>query len=384
LLACLLGTGSSPVAGDRSTFETASKLVISQERKPEATYSAKADLDGEIFPALANYAALRTPERRPFGVVSVEISNSSGAVLKQRVTVEVPGWSDREIQMVELAAGEHRTLHFAPTFFTRLFRNREIVAATAAVHVTNPSGHVVYETTVPVHLRSVDDMYWGRDFSYSQHIASWVTPHDPAVERLLAAAKERMPGRRLAGYEQKKTPLQQEQSTRAQMRAVYEALQGSGLSYVKSSVTFGENTDFTQRVRMPGESLRQGSANCIDGVVTYASIFENLGLDPMVILVPGHAYVGVRAARGSQKFLFLETSLTGRASFDASMTAAERGLQNTPQKDVLKIGITEARGQGVYPMPTSASLGEEEALAATAEKPKARVRLPRIDASRRK
>lgn len=390
LLACLLGSGSAPVAGDRDTFETASKLVTTQERRTGATYSVKVGFDGEVFPALANYAALRTPDKRPWGVVIVEISNSTAEALKQRVTVEVPGWSDREIQFVELSAGERRTLRFAPTFHPRLFRNREIVAATAAVSVVGGDGHVTYETTVPVHLRSVDDMYWGRDFDYAQHIASWVTPHDPAIERLLAVAKEKMPGRRLPGYEPKKTPQQQEQSIRAQMRAVYEAVQGSGLSYVKSSITFGENTDFTQRVRMPGESLRQRSANCIDGVVTFASLFENLGMDPVVVVVPGHAYVGVRSARGSQKLLFLETSLTGRASFEAATAAAERGILAIPPRDVLKIAITDARGQGVYPMPTSASLGEEEeALAVAAAKKQAPAfRLPKappkMDAARRK
>jgi hypothetical protein len=323
----------------------------SRVRTPEPVYAVQVGIDGEIFPVFANYASLQQREERTWGMVGVTVSNSTDAVLRHRVTVQVPGWSDQEIQLLEMAAGDVRTLIFAPTFLPRLYRNKEIAAATVVVRATDMGGRLVFEQTVPVRLRAAGDMFWGTGFRYAPFIASWVTPHDPRIELLLSRAKEYMPGRRLPGYEEWKTAEQQEKSTELQAEAIYRALQEAGISYVKSSLTFGRNTSVSERIRMPREALRQSSANCIDGVVMFASLFENLGMEPSVVLVPGHAYVGVRVARNTSKYLYLDTALTGRASFDAAVEAAGRGLARYDVADVSYIRISEARRAGIFPMP---------------------------------
>jgi hypothetical protein len=317
----------------------------------EPAYSVQVGIDGEVFPALANYAALQSPQDRALATVTVKIANHSDAALHNRVHVRVRGWSDEEIQTADVVPGESRSLAFAPVFLPRLFTNREIVAATALVTVYDASNHVVFATTAPVRLRSVDDMYWGQQFKYARFIASWVTPHDPAVEQVLTKAKEFMTGRRLPGYEPWKTAAEQHASTMQQAGAIYRALQVKGVSYVKSSITFGKNTSVSERVRMPYESLRQVSANCIDGVVMYASLFENLGMDAEVILVPGHAYVGVRASQSGSEFIYIDTVLTGRASFESAVQTATTGLQHQNPKDVMHIMVPDARNGGIFPMP---------------------------------
>jgi len=102
---------------------------------------------------------------------------------------------------------------------------------------------------------------------------------------------------------------------------------------------------------MPAASIERLSANCIDGVVVYASLFENLGMDPVVILVPGHAYVGVREAEDSNSYLYIETAITGRASFESAVKAATASLARFPEKDITRIPISKARLTGIYPMP---------------------------------
>jgi len=300
---------------------------------------------------MANYASLQRANERDFGTFAVTVTNSSDTVLNAHVSVEVEGWSDSELQNVSVGAGEVRKLLFAPVFLPRLYTNHEIAAATAMVRVTDSTNNILHSETVPVRLRSVDDMYWGSDFKFAPFIASWVTPHDPTVESILTRAKEFMPGRRLPGYEDHKSPEQQRASTIEQARAIYRALQEAGLSYVKSSLTFGRNTAVSERVRMPAASIERLSANCIDGVVVYASLFENLGMDPVVILVPGHAYVGVREAEDSNSYLYIETAITGRASFESAVKAATASLARFPEKDITRIPISKARLTGIYPMP---------------------------------
>ena len=191
-----------------------------------------------------------------------------------------------------------------------------------------------------------------------------VTPHDPRVEQVLSRAKEYMPGRRLPGYEPWKNTAGQVHSTYQQARAIYRALRKLGVSYVKSSTTFGRHLDLSQRVRFPRESLKRVSANCIDGAVMYASLFENLGMDPSVILVPGHAYVAVREAQQSESYLYIDTALTGRASFATAVLSANRGLGKYRPDQIIRIPIEQSRRQGIYPMPLPGRPDQRRALAA--------------------
>ena len=345
-----LGSTVLPVvAGDSSPDKTEPRTPSHQQ--PEPTYKIEAGMDGEIYPVFANYASLLSQDQRKFGIVAVTVSNPTKEILHWRVAVRVPGWSDEEIQIVEVPGSSYRTLLFAPSFLPRFYQNREIAAATVHVSIADLTGRSVYETTAPVRLRSSEDIYWGKNFQYAPFIASWVTPHAQEVEGVLALAKNYMPDRRLPGYENWKSAADQEKETYLEARAIFTALKQMGLSYVKSSSTLGEHKGVSERVRMPRVSLAHNSANCIDAAVTYAALFENLGMEPMVVVVPGHAYVGVRVAEGTDRSLFIDAALTGRSSFDAAVLSGKNGLAKYDPGAVTTVNIDQARASGIYPMP---------------------------------
>jgi hypothetical protein len=337
-------------AGD-STADRGDLRVPSPVRQPLSPYKIQAGIDGEIYPVLANYASLQRQNDRSFGVVSVTLSNTTGAIALKRVSVQIPGWSDDEIQTIELAPRTTRTIAFAPAFLPRLYQNHEITAATAHVTITDAVSGETYETTVPVRLRSAEDMFWGNGFKYASFIASWVTPHDRMVETVLAHAKKLTPDHRLPGYESWKNASQQEPETYREAQAIFTALQRMGLSYVKSSATLGDHQGVSERVRMPRVSLTESSANCIDAAVMYASLFENLGMDANIVIVPGHAYAGVRVAEGSPKFLFIDVALTGRSTFEAAVASAQKGMASHPPATITQVMVEKARSAGIYPMP---------------------------------
>lgn len=337
-------------AGD-SSVDRGDLGPAKQPSYPVPGYKIQAGMDGEIYPVFANYASLQKQDQRSFYAVSVTVTNPGEILLRERIAVRVQGWSDEEIQIAEVAPGATQTFLFAPAFLPRLYKNHEIVAATAQVSVSDLSGHLVYENTVPVRIRSAEDIYWGNGFKYAQFIASWVTPHDLELEGVLSRAVAFVPDRRLPGYEDWKNAEQQEQETYREAKAIFMALKGQGLAYVNSYATLGGHQDLSERVRMPRVSLVQSSANCIDAAVMYASLFENLGMDATVVIVPGHAYAGVRVARGSEKFLFIDVALTGRTTFEAAVASAERGLARHSAASVKQIVIQQARNAGIYPMP---------------------------------
>src|SRR5258708_35549392 len=113
----------------------------------------------------------------------------------------------------------------------------------------------------------------------------------------------------------------------------------------------GEQTGATEGRRMTGVSLSHRSGNCIDAAVMYAWLFENLGMDSTVLIVPGHAYAGVRVAAGSPKFLYIDVALTGRSTFAQAVASAETGLARYDAKAVTRVAIQEARSSGIFPMP---------------------------------
>jgi hypothetical protein len=351
LAAATLCLAASAFAGSGADIPTSDARTPIAQKNLEPVYTVTAGIDGEVFPVFANYASLKNVDQRKWGTVAVVVNNPTAEVLRARIAVQVQGWSDEEIQTVNLKAGATRTYLFAPTFLPRFYSNHEITAATTLVNVNGLDGRQFYAQTVPVRIRSAQDMFWGSKFQYAPFIASWVTPHDERVEEVLRKAKEFMPGRRLPGYEPEKDAASQEQMTYSEARAIYKALQEEGVSYVKSSMTLGDHQDASERVRMPEDSLRDVSANCIDGVVMYASLFENLGMEPIVLLIPGHAYVGVRLSPKTSKYLYIETAITGRADFEESIASAQRGVNSLKPNEMIRVSVADARNMGVFPMP---------------------------------
>jgi hypothetical protein len=151
------------------------------------------------------------------------------------------------------------------------------------------------------------------------------------------------------------TGMKLESQVQAQAAAVFQAMRRSGISYVSSIYTFGNYPGETQRIRMPRETLELSNANCIDVSVAFASALENVGLKPVIVIVPGHAFTGVRLGPNSPDILYLDLTVLPRGTFAMAAARAQAWLKHTPQEEVLNVDIGAARSLGVYPMPIAAT-----------------------------
>lgn len=108
-----------------------------------------------------------------------------------------------------------------------------------------------------------------------------------------------------------------------QVKAIYNALKNDyNIDYVSSPTSFpGQGT---QRIRLPGEALTLGSANCIDGTVLFASALENIALEPIIIITSTHAFVGWKRWFGSNVAEFLETTMIGESTFEEAYNEGNR------------------------------------------------------------
>ncbi len=311
---------------------------------------------GEIFPALATGSAA---DYWPLALLS--IANQSDRPVLEAVSTTIPGWSRTAEQTVVIGPHENRVLHLAPDLLPEAMGNDEIRRATLQVRVTNADGDTVFAQDRPVYMHAASDLYWGKQFSNAQFVARWVTPHDAAVLRLVGEARNAARNERMPGYNMTRpNPRALSAQVRDQANAVFQALRRSGLSYVSSIYTFGNFTSEAQRIRLPRETLTLNNANCIDVSVAFASAMENLGMKPVVVVVPGHAFVGVRLGPDTLDTLYLDLTVLPRGSFDAAVARAQSWLKKTPPNEVLTVDVSAARLMGIYPLPTQG--GPQEAI----------------------
>jgi len=299
---------------------------------------------GEVFPAMATANA---PQYWP--VATLQVTNTAERATAQTISAELPGWSLRSEQTLVLGPGETRQLRIQPELLPRAYANDEIHHALLEVKAAGPAGTVLFAQSRPVLIHGGSEIYWGRRFANAQVTARWVTPHDPAVLELVSEARRYVPRGRMAGYNVSGGG-EVEPQVRAQASAIYRALQRSGLSYVNSLFVMGEHVNEAQRIRLPPETLRLASANCMDVSVVFASAVENLGMQPLVVILPGHAVAGVRLGHNSEKVLYLDLTVLPGGSFEAAVARAQRWLERTRPAELLAVDVAAARALGLYPL----------------------------------
>ena len=302
---------------------------------------------GEVFPSLV---ASNASDYWPVAILT--ISNLSDKPVLQTVTAEIPDWSRRATATVLIGPRETLPVRITPDLLPQAYQNTELRKAMLYVRSTDPGNQSTFSQSRPLFLHSVSDLYWGTKFSNAQYLARWVTPHDPRVIRLVSSARSFVPRGRLAGY--RLTAANQQQvsaQVEMQARAIFKAMQRTGISYVDSLFTFGNFASNAQRIRLPRETLTQSAANCVDVSVAFASAIENLGMNPVIVVVPGHAFTGVRLGRESQNIVYLDLTVLPDGTFERAISRANYWLKKTPPDQLLMIDVAAARTLGIYPIP---------------------------------
>jgi hypothetical protein len=103
---------------------------------------------------------------------------------------------------------------------------------------------------------------------------------------------------------------------RLQVFALWNVLQRHQIHY--SNITTasaapppGQVYVYSQAVRFIDESIQTQQANCVDGSVLFASLLYKIGIDPILVMKPGHMFVGYYLDVNHKQFEFLETTMLG-------------------------------------------------------------------------
>lgn len=187
----------------------------------------------------------------------------------------------------------------------------------------------------------------------AKYLAVFVTPHKQEIQNFMGNAAAEHPEKTLKGYQAsgEMTPQQKRMQSREQARAIFMALKKHVKPlYVFSAKSFGSSPDtLTQRVSLPAQCLPQGNeqggqAYCLDGALLFASLLENIQMEPLIVLIPGHAFVGWRVWRGSAEYEFLETTMIRGDSFNDALSEGNRQYREAIARGDDKRPFLDANG----------------------------------------
>jgi len=252
-------------------------------------------------------------------LISGEVQNTSSKTRRIRVTSYIDGYTAHAIDTVEIEPGQTAIITQLPTLFPERIRGiNELTRAMLNVLVEDLDGAVELHKTEPIWLLSrnsaplyVRDPATDAWNDLTRYLGAFVTPNEPSIMQFLRKAAARHPQKQLFGY-------QADRAVEPQVRAIFDALKADAdVTYVNSTINFNpEQSARTQRVRLPRQSLAEQQANCIDGVLLFASLLEAASLNPALVIIPGHALVAWETGKQSGQWHYLETTKLSEGTFD--------------------------------------------------------------------
>lgn len=248
-----------------------------------------------------------------------------------------------------------------PDFLASLSeRMRGILHFTLSTGDTTVASHAE-----PVELLAYDE--WSGLQSLPEILAAFVLPNHPSVEAVLVRASDVLRAHTndssLTGYQSRSR-----ERVWNTVEAIFTALSEQDLRYSSPPASF-EQTG--QKIRTPDRILDNKLATCLDLAALAAACLEQAGLHPLIVVMRGHAFVGVWLdddcfAQSAEDDLlklrkrvdldeigvFEATCLTNtpRADFAHAMSEGKKHLQ-VPENFLCMIDVYRARKSSIRPLP---------------------------------
>lgn len=294
--------------------------------------------------------------------VIVTLNNQGMLPAKVVVKSEIPGYTNQAIDTVSLGAGETLEVRQNPLLIPEVIEDLNVekpaeVRVYVAALEEGVEKTILEETSETTICARRDFPLLIEGFSESEVLelfAAMVTPNDPSVEELIRKAADHTDsGIMWSGYGDHTGD--DDGGVWDRLQAIWQAENEYNLTYISTWVSFAPGE--VQRIRLPAEVLDQQSGNCIELAMLFASAAEALDLEAALILIPGHAFVGIRTDQENANYYFIETTMIGSASFSEAVDAATGEFAETlPHLDAAESGygwvkIWDAREDGILPLP---------------------------------
>ncbi|MBR4673035.1 MAG: DUF3320 domain-containing protein [Victivallales bacterium] len=200
---------------------------------------------------------------------------------------------------------------------------------------------------------------------FPELICAYVTPNLEVVNHLLSIVAEEL---------KKATASDSIQGYQADRHRVYEicaaiyrAIHSWGISYSNPPSSFGTPG---QRIRFADSIYKFRLGTCLDTTLLFASVMEQCGLHPVILIQESHAYIGchlldryfpnlplddlqtIRKLVDLDEFVVIETTLaTKNRTFSEAEAVARTEHLNIDKDFKCAIDVVRARLSGIHPLP---------------------------------
>lgn len=284
------------------------------------------------------------------------IHYSSSSPITLEMSVSIKGFSQVETHTVTATANV-QSIGFMPSVIHQALR--QLTAdenGLLNVRVTDTARHEYYNNDSPLLLHSRLLMRWIA--ANRLKIAAWITPDDPAVMALVSKSAARLQSEpaitppAMIGYDNNKASSR---AVRDQVDAIFDSMRlDYHIQYSQASVPYagpGDNNVGLQYIKLPAEVMQQHSGMCIELTALLASAVEHIGLHAEIVIIPGHAFLGVALTQNDSQFEYWDAvQVNSNVAGDSANLWAHTEYQQNAKQIVDTIVISDARKQGVGPM----------------------------------
>lgn len=210
--------------------------------------------------------------------------------------------------------------------YEALRANRQAVPVSVVVGVTE-AGADLGQRVHTMSVRSLNECLLGYNMvkgkttrfrSTGVCFAAYVNEEHPMIDKLLREALNSGLVSRFLGYQADSAQVCR------QVYALWHTLQRRDFKYSSvSGSSLSSNVVYSQRVRTISDALGASQINCVDGSVLFASLLRAINIDPVLIRIPGHMFVGFYTDRHHRALQCLETTMIGDADFDEFFPGAK-------------------------------------------------------------
>lgn len=334
----------SAVVGGRSTVEAETRKLpknIPTSPDENVDWSPVVEMNGQVFPSFILAASGEKVQNKQAGYYGDKLGLFGATVVaphdgaEVRVVVDASPYARQSSYEATLAT-EGKKYEIFPLIDYQYSKLRSIESPRqASVRIAlYVDGERVGQKVKRARVRSVNEVPFafyhrnGERMDLTWMFAAYVNEHHPAVDRLLREALDTEIVNGFYGYQRGK------EAVRKQVFALWHVLQERGFQYSNVAAASGETKGvYSQRVRFIDDALATSQANCVDGTVLLASLLRAIGIDPFVIVKPGHMFLGYYTTDDHSSSAVLETTMLGSVDLDEAERSWEGVIREFAGQD---------------------------------------------------
>jgi len=294
-----------------------------------------------IMPAAHNVYANKDALNGKYYLFKAKITNTTSNTLEDvTVKYQVPGfieWTELDV-IGEMHPGQTASVICYPKFNEDITKKTTESREKAEIEISwdgiDEDDVVEEEFTFRISNRN-EYMFtnipaeeiagWADVYNNDALLACFVTPNDPIVQYYTQNIQEKI----LKG-ETASVTKDPKEAVRF-LTGIYQATLQSHMVYSGTKgipESLQDVSKFSQHNRLPREIITGNTGLCLELSLLYASVLSNAGLEPIIFLVPGHAYPGFKL---NNQYFAIEATGIGGEGLGSIMTAEQAFMKGQEQ-----------------------------------------------------